>query len=165
MPKFPLGLTVWSTPLGVFICVPFGIYTPNNCNLFLLGHLWLLIVRKTTQRAGMTFRLYPEPIKNLINTSNVHYSSYYVFKMSCHLAEEKWVLCSAYSLFNFIDMHSRCPVTWPRKSDYCAQLARYLILLICMMYIFLQPVHIQVKVSEKSHNRKSPHNAHMWKFI
>jgi hypothetical protein len=65
-----------SAQLGVFICVPFGIYTPNDCNLFLLGIATLLIVGKTIQRAGLTFRLYPEPIKYL-NSSNVHSSSYY----------------------------------------------------------------------------------------
>jgi hypothetical protein len=32
-----------STPLGVVIGVPFEIYTPNDYNLFLLGHLGLLL--------------------------------------------------------------------------------------------------------------------------
>lgn len=40
-------------------------------------HLRLLKVSKTVQRAGMTFRLYPEPIKNL-NTFDVHSTSYYI---------------------------------------------------------------------------------------
>jgi hypothetical protein len=47
------------------------------------------------------------------------------------VAMADFVLCSIYSLFNFIDMH------------------------------YVLPVHIQVKESEKSHYRKSPQNSHV----
>ncbi len=46
-----------------------------------------------------------------------------IFKMSCHLTNKN-EFCSAYSLFNFIDMH------------------------------YIQPVHIQVKESEKKSQQK-----------